>query len=49
MNENLVVLEENTQVEILEDYINLDEEKAFNLNHFSEYFLAENAQLKVNI
>lgn len=46
---NLVVLEANSQVEIVEDYINLDEENAFNLNHFSEYFLAENANLKVNI
>jgi len=46
---NLVVLEANSQVEILEDYLNLDEEKAFNQNHYSEYFLAENAQLKVNI
>ncbi len=46
---NLIVLEENSEVEIIEDYMNLDEEQAFNINHFSEFFVADNAKLKVNI
>jgi len=46
---NLIVLEENSEVEIIEDYLNLDEEGAFNLNHFSEIFIADNARLRLNI
>ncbi|MFT4968352.1 MAG: Fe-S cluster assembly protein SufD [Chitinophagales bacterium] len=46
---NLIVLEQNSEVEIIEDYLNLDEEEAFNINHFSEYFVEQDARLKVNI
>lgn len=46
---NLIVLEQNSEVEIIEDYINLDEEEAFNINHFSEYFVEKDARLKVNV
>lgn len=46
---NLIVLEENSELEIIEDYLNLDEELAFNINHFSEYFLKANSNLKLNI
>lgn len=46
---NLIVLEENAEVTIIEDYSNLDEKTDYNLNHFSEYFLGENASLKVGI
>ena len=46
---NLIVLEENSEVEIIEDYLNLDEEETFNLNHFSEFYIADNARLKLNI
>lgn len=46
---NLIVLEQNSEVEIIEDYLNLDEEEAFNINHFSEYFVEKDARLKVNI
>lgn len=46
---NLIVLEENSTVEIIEDYLNLDEEEAFNLNHFSEVYIGDNARLNLNI
>ncbi|MGB1247513.1 MAG: Fe-S cluster assembly protein SufD [Chitinophagales bacterium] len=46
---NLIVLEDNSQVEIVEDYLNLDENTDFNINHFSEYYINQNAHLKVNI
>lgn len=46
---NLIVLEENSEVEIIEDYVNLDHNKAFNINHFSECFVKDNARLKINI
>jgi Fe-S cluster assembly protein SufD len=46
---NLIVLEDNSEVEIIEDYLNLDDAEAFNLNHFSEFYIAENAKLRLNI
>jgi len=46
---NLIVLEQNSEVEIIEDYVNIDEEEAFNINHFSEYFIEQDARLKINI
>ena len=46
---NLIILDQNSEVEIIEDYVNIDEEEAFNINHFSEYFIEQDARLKVNI
>ncbi|MDC3209551.1 Fe-S cluster assembly protein SufD [Chitinophagales bacterium] len=46
---NLIVLEQNSEVELIEDYVNIDKEEAFNINHFSEYFIKQDARLKVNI
>lgn len=46
---NLVVVEEGAKMEIVEDYINLSQNTAFNLNHFSEYFIGKNADVTASI
>ena len=46
---NLVIVEEGAELNLVEDYLNLSETAAFNINHFSEYFVKDNAHLSVNI
>lgn len=46
---NIIIAEQNAEIEIIEDYINLDETIDFNINHFSEYFINENASVKLTV
>jgi Fe-S cluster assembly protein SufD len=46
---NIIIAEQGAEVEIIEDYINLSNENDFNINNFSEYFIAENASVKLTI
>lgn len=46
--EQKVILEENAEVQILEDYLN-PSETDFNLNTYTEYEVAKNANLHLNI
>lgn len=46
---NIIIAEQGAEIEIIEDYLNLDDNIDFNINHFSEYFINENASVKLTV